>query len=121
MDAKTRIYLAGPMTGIPDFNYPLFNLVAARLRDMGHFVLNPAELNPPDVTYRAALSVDLAWIIAHAELLALLPGWESSRGVAVELPLAKALDIPVLEIATDAPGLLVPPGTWRYPGGGVVS
>lgn len=91
-----RIYLAGPMSGLPEHNYPAFMAGAADLRGFGHFVLNPAELNPPDVTYRQALSVDLAWIIAHAELLVLLPGWEKSKGSRVEVDLALALEIPIM-------------------------
>lgn len=41
-----RIYLSGPMTGLPDYNYPAFNAEAARLRALGYTVENPAE-NPP--------------------------------------------------------------------------
>lgn len=42
---KRKIYLAGPMSGLPDLNYPAFHAAAAKLRAMGHVVLNPAE-NP---------------------------------------------------------------------------
>ena len=38
-----RIYLAGPMTGLPEFNYPAFHAEAARLRQLGYHVENPAE------------------------------------------------------------------------------
>lgn len=40
-----KIYLAGPMTGIKDLNFPRFHGEAARLRALGHQVINPAELN----------------------------------------------------------------------------
>jgi hypothetical protein len=30
-----RIYIAGPMTGLPEFNYPAFNAEAQRLRGLG--------------------------------------------------------------------------------------
>lgn len=40
-----RLYLAGPMSGIKDFNAPLFHAEAKRLRDIGHDVVNPAEIN----------------------------------------------------------------------------
>ena len=40
-----RIYISGPMTGKPDFNHPAFNAAAIRLREEGHFVINPAELS----------------------------------------------------------------------------
>lgn len=38
-----RIYIAGPMTGLPDFNFPAFNDMAAILRGLGYHVENPAE------------------------------------------------------------------------------
>lgn len=40
-----HIYLSGPMTGVPEYNYPAFNAEAARLRALGYTVENPAE-NP---------------------------------------------------------------------------
>jgi len=40
-----RIYIAGPMTGLPEFNYPAFNAAAEYLRSLGHHVENPAD-NP---------------------------------------------------------------------------
>src|SRR5690606_26470176 len=40
-----RIYIAGPMTGLPDLNFPAFHAEAARLRSRGVDVVNPAEIN----------------------------------------------------------------------------
>jgi hypothetical protein len=88
-----KIYLAGPMSGIKEYNYPAFAKAAKKLRVAGHWVLNPAELNPPVKEYRLCLAVDLAWICSHAEAIALLPGWENSKGSAVEFALAKALGL----------------------------
>jgi len=42
-DVPNRLYLAGPMSGLPQHNFPLFNRVAAHLRARGHAVFNPAE------------------------------------------------------------------------------
>lgn len=33
-----RVYLAGPMTGLPDFNYPAFNAEEKRIRALGYIV-----------------------------------------------------------------------------------
>ena len=40
-----RIYISGPITGMSDYNYPAFHAAAKRLRDKGHWVINPAELS----------------------------------------------------------------------------
>lgn len=108
-----KIYLAGPMTGIPHFNYPAFNAAAAALRAEGHTVFNPAEYdietfgkdisNPTGdaeqaasdhgFDRRSALKADLAWICDNAEAIALLPGWEASSGARAEYALACALSL----------------------------
>lgn len=42
-DRKNRIYIAGPMTGLPGLNFDAFNAKAAELRARGWHVENPAE------------------------------------------------------------------------------
>lgn len=111
-----RIYLAGPMRGYPDFNFPAFIAAAAWLRAAGHEVFNPAERDldngfSPDGTdgteqdltdlnldLRAALAADLAWICGHADAVATLPGWEKSRGATAEVAAARALNLPVYDV-----------------------
>lgn len=54
-----RIYLSGPMTGLPELNFPAFAAMTANLRADGHTVTNPAELYPdggPGTTACAATS-----------------------------------------------------------------
>jgi hypothetical protein len=107
-----KIYLAGPMRGIPDFNYPAFDRGAALLRSFGHEVFNPAEHDREtghDLTgstgtedlaslgfdLRAALGADLAWICTTADAVAVLPGWENSKGARAEVATALALGLVV--------------------------
>ena len=40
-----RLYIAGPMTGLPRFNYPAFHAAADVLRRMGHDAVSPAEMD----------------------------------------------------------------------------
>lgn len=40
-----RIYLSGPMTGLPDLNRPAFDAATARLTAQGHFVINPHRIS----------------------------------------------------------------------------
>lgn len=88
-----NVYIAGPMRGKPALNRPAFLAAAVRLRALGHNVFNPGE--QPDAGIRANLAVDMAWICAHADIVALLPGWEDSRGATTEAALALALGIMV--------------------------
>lgn len=118
----TRLYLAGPMTGIANLNFPLFNAEAARLRALGHDIVNPAEINggADELVACAAMMPDeLAahWLtcmrkdvvaLMTCDGVALLPGWERSRGVNVERTLAINLGLPVVLAAE-----LV----WRVQGG----
>jgi hypothetical protein len=116
--APLRIYVAGPMRGIPEFNFPAFNAAAASLRAHGHTVFNPAEKDNErhgtDISkgnsdgceklataqhgfnLRTALGDDLRWICAEAEAIALLPGWEKSKGATAEHATAVALGLQVI-------------------------
>lgn len=102
-DYRPRLYLSGPMRDIPYFNFPAFHKAAAQLRGEGYFVLNPAEADViPDpkgdesgYDRRKMLAEDMEWIALHADVIALLPGWERSSGSRAELALAEALDLEV--------------------------
>lgn len=104
------LYLAGPMTGYPEYNFPAFDNAAAWLRDQGHLVFNPAENDRANgfdaaglkgheaadhgFSLRDALKADLSWICDHADAVALLDGWTASKGAQAEVALAEALGIP---------------------------
>lgn len=40
-----HLYISGPITGMPDLNFPAFHAAAAALRAAGYTVTNPAELD----------------------------------------------------------------------------
>lgn len=102
-----KIYLAGPMRGIPEFNFPAFHAAAKLLRYRGNEVFNPAErdeqegFNPKEhpagdmtkaleggFSLRKALAADTEYICLHADAIAMLPGWEHSGGARAEHALA---------------------------------
>lgn len=95
-----RIYIAGPMTGLPKSNYPAFNAAAARLRALGHHVENPAENPaPPCGSWLGYMRLALAQLVT-CDHIALLPGWEASKGASVEWRLACDLGLPVSPVET---------------------
>ena len=90
-----RIYVAGPMSGIPEFNYPAFNRVAAELRAQGHHVENPAENPAPSCgSWEAYMRMAITQLVMCDEIH-MLPGWSLSKGAEIEYRLAKTLGITV--------------------------
>lgn len=113
---RPYLYLAGPMRGIADFNFPAFNSAAAILRNQGFRVFSPAENDSKKHgnifktktgdesalaattgwTINKALEDDTRFICRHATGIAMLPGWRRSKGARAELALAKALGLTVI-------------------------
>lgn len=89
------LYLAGPMTGLPDFNYPAFNAMAQKMRSAGFYVVNPAENGlPADAPWASHMRRDLHALL-DCQGIATLPGHEASRGANLEVHLARELGMPV--------------------------
>jgi hypothetical protein len=101
----TTLYVAGPMTGLPDFNYPAFRAAATELRDAGYVVEDPsANINPTPDDYHGWLRAGLAQLIT-CDGVALLDGWEASGGARLEVNVAATLGMrvrPVHEWVTEA-------------------
>jgi hypothetical protein len=79
-----KIYLAGPMTGIEELNFPLFNAETARLRALGWEVTNPVEVNPDPTAQWIDCMLDDIPVLMACDMIALLPGWENSKGARLE-------------------------------------
>lgn len=94
-----RVYLAGPMSHIPRKNFPAFELAAKQLRERGYVVISPAELEGEDeeLGWTAAMRRDLV-LLPTCDAVAVLPGHLRSRGVALELHVARELEMPVFEV-----------------------
>ena len=86
------VYIAGPMSGLPDFNYPAFNAVAAELRAEGQTVVNPAENDSGSTGQPWEFYMRLGLIgLMQCDEIMLLPGWENSPGACLEHHVAEAL------------------------------
>jgi len=93
-----RVYVSGPMSGLPDHNFPAFNEQAAKLRAAGYEVINPAELNPnTSMTWEECMRVDLRELCS-CDAIALMPGWERSKGANLELHVAHRLGLEVMHL-----------------------
>lgn len=89
------IYVAGPMTGLPDFNYPAFRAAAAQLRTFGFEVEDPStNSNPTPDDYHGWLRAGLAQLI-RCDGVALLEGWEASGGARLEVNVGATLGLRV--------------------------
>lgn len=112
-----RIYIAGPMESAGgNWNMPLFDYVAKKLRERGCEVFSPADhiremhgdletvksLAPElrKLARREALKDEICWIIDNAQLVFMLPGWERSPGATSERAVALAVGIEVRESPT---------------------
>ncbi|MGU7784904.1 DUF4406 domain-containing protein [Burkholderia sp. PU8-34] len=92
-----RIYLAGPMSGYAELNFPAFRAEASRLRGLGFEIVNPAEINPDSAAdWLACMRADIKQLV-DCDGIALLPGWEQSRGANVEHTLARGLGLRVYQ------------------------
>lgn len=105
------IYLSGPMTGIDDFNRPAFDEAAATLRELGFTVIVPGENESYDEIEKARrevsrqkrefyLSRDIEFILEKADIVVVLPGWETSEGAKLEVAVAQAVGVPVFRYKT---------------------
>lgn len=107
MSTETIWYLAGPMSGIPKFNFPTFEAVAHTLRRKGMTIVSPVELDDPETYEQAIHSVDgcpgnlpcgRSWgdflsrdvkvVADKVDGIILLPDWCNSRGACLEATVA---------------------------------
>ena len=95
-----KLYIAGPMTGIEEYNYPAFNAAGAALEARGYDVLNPTRgkaspsEDPPGTSWADYMRLALV-MVTQADGIALLSGWEHSRGARLEVDVARALGMQV--------------------------
>lgn len=117
-----KLYLVGPMSNIEAYNVEVFNVAAAKLREQGHVVITPHEANNVPWFRRfgrdfdpyvdkcewgdpllCELLAEDARVLYEADALAVLDGWEYSKGSRLEIAMATAAGKPVLRADTLEP------------------
>jgi hypothetical protein len=97
------------MTGVEDFNFPLFFETEEKLKELGYETLNPAKNDGADVktATQNAISASLSgatWSsymrrdlsnLCLSDAVCVLPNWKSSKGASLEVQVAQALGIPI--------------------------
>src|SRR6266404_4948053 len=99
-EPQYKAYLGGPMSGLPQFNFPAFDSASAHLREQGWEIVSPAELDSDEVRVQAMASPDGKSVVREKETeqtwgdflardvkliadsvqaIILLPGWSGSR------------------------------------------
>jgi nucleoside 2-deoxyribosyltransferase len=100
-----KLYLAGPMSGHPGHNFPAFHEGARKLRDLGYEVVSPAEMDfNADLTHpwEWYMKKDIA-LLCGCDGIAMLPGWQQSKGACLEHEIAQYLNMPVFHLPNSVP------------------
>jgi hypothetical protein len=103
-----KVYVAGPMAGHPDWNFPAFEEAARELREAGFSVTGPHEIDnasgfdPTKEDAELDLRLELergVEAVLEADGVALLDGWEDSPSAVIESLTAQSKGAPALPIA----------------------
>lgn len=107
-----RVYIAGPMSGYPEHNFPAFERAILHLKNRGYLPVSPHLIDPTHVgecrigngaKYRVGanghmeschLLADIKQLV-HCDAIYMLKGWEASFGSELELTCAKRFGFPI--------------------------
>lgn len=92
-----KLYIAGPMTGLPEWNYPAFEAARETLVAAGFDVLCPTGADPGERPWPWYMRRAIAQLV-EADGVAVLPDAACSRGALVECQVARALEMPIMPV-----------------------
>lgn len=110
-----KVYIAGPMTNMPNFNFVTFDRAKIALESFGYEVVCPTDIDRQhgwvtevngQVLTTELFDIDTAVkvccnFVAGCDAIALLPGWHKSYGAKKELAVALENDLSVLLLTAD--------------------
>ncbi len=86
------------MTGIENFNRTAFDEAEALLKKQGYRVVNPAKVKPIGGTeWENYMRGDIRELCS-CDTIALLPGWQDSKGAQLEVHVAHRLGIKIMAL-----------------------
>lgn len=86
-----RVYISGPMTGIPEYNAPAFQKAYFDLQEADYFPVLPTP--PVDGKTHAEYLRDDLKILLDCDGIYMIDGWQDSKGARVEHMAALACGI----------------------------
>ena len=110
-----KVYIAGPINGIPNGNREAFALRAKELVALGYEPLNPWDIGPEhgnvvccggpvdddgglNHQYGCYLRADIITFLQQCDAISLLDGWRRSKGATVEESVARAVGLKFIEV-----------------------
>ena len=88
---RETVYISGPMSGLPHFNYPAFGAMERQLVRAGYGVRNPANIEGERLWTWQQWTKAAIQLQMDADVVYMLPGWRKSRGARIERRLALIL------------------------------
>ncbi len=103
-----QFYLAGRMTGLPDYNFQAFNDACSFLRNVMKLdIKSPHEIDHGEtpetrgsLPYTAYIKAGLK-LLLECDAIILMSGWELSQGCLTELVVARAAGLQVFFLDSD--------------------
>lgn len=102
------VFIAGPMTGLDDFNRAAFYEAEEQLNNLDFETINPASLSfiiPEYAPHQMFVDTTLA-LVKHCAAVVRLPGWENSKGAMLELETAAIHSVPIFDMEQALSGAL---------------
>ncbi|TYT77806.1 DUF4406 domain-containing protein [Treponema phagedenis] len=92
-----KLYISGGITNVPDYKTQ-FKAAERKLTKSGYKVINPADFEFTEgATYDEMMRFDLMQLLG-CDGVALLGGWEKSKGANIEASTALKVGIPVYDV-----------------------